>query len=183
MNADQHAGIVDFVLGRIPYADLIRKIGGDPLEQPDFILTTLNEARLTMNADDVDCTLVLAARLELLTANLAPVLAELLLQPWHHKHEDIARTLQNLCVPETADALASAALIKHEYLEYNDSQAFARKCVWALADIGTPQARAHLENLARGPHLEVVAYAQKRLDNWEGELKRKGGIRQRAAKQ
>src|SRR6478609_6047471 len=91
MNADQHAGIVDFVLGRIPYAGLIRKIGRDPLEQPDFILRALNEARLTMNADDVDCTIMLAARLELLTANLAPVLAELLLQPWHHKHEDIAR--------------------------------------------------------------------------------------------
>jgi len=121
MNADQHASIVDFVLGRIPYTDLIRQMGCDPLERPDFVLTALNDARTTMNARDLDCTIMLAARLQLLTPNLAPVLAELLLQPWHHKHEDIAGTLQDLCVPETAAALASAALIKHDYLAFNDS--------------------------------------------------------------
>jgi len=183
MNADQHAGIVDFVLGRIPYADLIRSLGCNPLEQPDFILKTLKAARQTMNADDVDCTIMLATRLELLTADLAPVLAELLLETWHHKHEDIARSLQNLCVPESADALASAALIKHEYLEYNDSHALARKCVWALADIGTSRARRHLEELARTSDPEVAAYAQKRLDNWQNELERKGRARPRADKQ
>ena len=93
------------------------------------------------------------------------------------------RVLQDLCVPETADALATAALIKHEYLEYDNSYAFARKCTWALADIGTPQALANLEYLAQTSDPDVAAYAQKRLDNWEHELHRKGRGRQHAKQQ
>ena len=37
---------------------------------------------------------------------------------------------------ESVDALARAALVKHDDLAYDES-ARARKCVWALADIGT----------------------------------------------
>ena len=109
-----------------------------------------------------------------LTADLGPVLAELLLLPWHQQHEDIAQTLQKLRVPSTVDALAKAALVKYDHLAYNDSHAFARKCTWALADIGTLEARGHLERLARAEDSEIAAYAQKRLDNWEAELHRKG---------
>jgi hypothetical protein len=65
--------------------------------------------------------------------------------------------------------------MKHDHLAYDDRHALARKCTWALADIGTPAARAHLEGIAHRGDPELAVYAQERLANWESELDRKAG--------
>jgi hypothetical protein len=157
-------------------AEFVGRTGLDPVARHEIIGSELRRALLSQDAGAIDTALLLAVRFKLLTADLAPLLAELLLVPWHQKHEDIALALQRLRVPATIDALARAAVIKHSYLAYNDSHALARKCTWALADIGTPEARAHLENLAGVDDAEIASYAQKRLDNWDDELGRKGSV-------
>ncbi len=108
-----------------------------------------------------------------LTPELVPSLTTLLLAPWHQRHEDIARALQILRDDRSTPALAIVARQKHDYLVYNQSQALARKCIWALADIGTVTARALLENLAGCDDAIVAGYAQRRLSLWEEELGRK----------
>lgn len=107
-------------------------------------------------------------------AEYVGLLVELLLADWHMKHEDITLELQRLRSPLAVPALQLTATRKFTYLRYNDSQALARKCTWALADIGTNQAKAKLIELAASGDGGVSAYAQKRLDNWELELRRKG---------
>jgi len=49
----------------------------------------------------------------------------------------------------------------------------ARKCTWALADIGTPSARSLLETLATNDNEIIAHYAQKRLEQWNS-VNRKG---------
>jgi len=107
-------------------------------------------------------------------AGLSSVLTKALLLPWHTRHEDLAHALQELKDPASVNALANAAMTKHPYLEYDNSHALARKCTWALADIGTHEARARLEELARSADDVVASYAQRRLERWEDELPRKG---------
>src|SRR4051794_19486668 len=80
---------------------------------------------------------------------LSGLLAEALRMPWHQRHEDLARALQDLKDPDSVDALFLAAQDVHEYLSYDEFFGLARKCTWALADIGTPAAKARLEELAR----------------------------------
>ena len=63
---------------------------------------------------------------------------------------------------------------QHDYLDHDECFGLARKCTWALADIGTPEARAGLDRLALSPHGMIAEFAQKRLDQWEKELQRKG---------
>jgi hypothetical protein len=109
-----------------------------------------------------------------LSRDLAGLLAEALLIPWHTRHEDIALALQVLRDPVAVDSLFKAAQSKHEYLEYDEFFGLARKCTWALADIGTVEARRRLEQLARCENRTISAYAQKRLDRWEEETERKG---------
>lgn len=99
-------------------------------------------------------------------------LCEALLADWHQSHEDVARTLQRLRDPLSVEALYTAALSRHDYLAYDDSAALARKCTWALADIGTPAARERLELLALAGE-PVAGYARKRLEAWERESGRK----------
>jgi hypothetical protein len=171
---EQQKLVIDIILGRISYEEFARSSGLDPAGQPDFAARALEETLTSQDGVTLECVLLLVERFDRLTADLAPLLATLLLQPWHYKHEDIARYLQELCIPATADALALAVLVKHDYLANNDSHAVARKCIWALADIGTPEARNHLEHLAHTPDPEIAYYAKKRLDNWQDELQRKG---------
>ena len=81
--------------------------------------------------------------------------------------------LQRLRDPRAVDALYAAALTKYEHFYYDDSHAFARKCTWALADIGTPAAQEALRLLAACDDPEVAGYAKKRLDGWTAEADRK----------
>lgn len=93
---------------------------------------------------------------------------------WHRQHEDIVHSLQLLKHAPAIDALAKAALTKHDYLAYDNSYALARKCTWALADIGTDAARDRLHALAQCDDGTIRGYAQRRLDMWDDELSRKG---------
>jgi hypothetical protein len=71
------------------------------------------------------------------------------------------------------DALERTAYAVHNYLAYDDGFALARKCTWAPADIGTPEAQQALTRLASGDNAVIASYAQKRLTNWQNELRRK----------
>ena len=102
------------------------------------------------------------------------ILIKLLNLDYHQCHEDLVLTIQQLKLPEAVDVLYSTALKKYHYLEYDELFALARKCTWALADIGTLAAQEKLRQLAGGDRQIIAGYAQKRLNNWERELHRKG---------
>lgn len=106
---------------------------------------------------------------------LCELLTEVLLEDWHFRHEDVAWTIQQLKCKGAVRALEQRALDTPEYLEWDDNYAFARKCTWALADIGTADARQALERLSNAEIPAVRKFAQKRLDQWHLELDRKGG--------
>jgi hypothetical protein len=105
---------------------------------------------------------------------LVPVLCDLLSATWHECHEDIALTLQQIRDPRASRALGQAAILKFEYLDYDNSYAFARKCIWALADIGTDEAKQWLLELSKVEDPTIAGYATRRLDLWMEELDRKG---------
>lgn len=105
----------------------------------------------------------------------APALIEILTQANHRRHEDVVTALQILKDPRASDALFHAALIQHDYLNYDEYFGLARKCTWALADIGSPTAFEYLQRLAAGSNGVVARYAQKRLERWEDESGRKTG--------
>ena len=109
-----------------------------------------------------------------LTPNIGPILVDLLVMTWHFRHEDVVLALQELKPSQAVDALYQAALVTHEYLGYDEFFGLSRKCTWALADIGTPEANRALVALTKSENETIAGYAQKRLDNWEQELHRKG---------
>ncbi len=107
------------------------------------------------------------------SADFVPVFIALLPRQNHSGHDAIVSALQHLRDPRAVDALYEAALVKYP----NEDDAYlgiARRCTWALADIGTPEARLRLEMLAAHSNALTVGYAKKRLDNWDREHARKG---------
>jgi hypothetical protein len=173
MTERQQRAIVDFSLGRINKEALNATLGFDVDGNAEAVFRLLEDATHLGDAESVGCALIIAHG-RTGDIDLVPTLVALLQAPWHLGHEDLVRWLQDLRDPRAVDALYEAALTKHEYLEYNGSHALARKCTWALADIGTTEAQQKLRLLAGAADREVARYAQKRLDVWTAEVARKG---------
>ncbi len=133
----------------------------------------LKDAAKSNNPDEVEKAVVVAFEAGL-TKDLTESLIRLMGLEWHRRHEDIARALQELKDPSAIDVLYNTALKEFEYLDYDEFYGLARKCTWALADIGTDAAKGKLYELAKCNNPKIQEYAQKRLDNWEKEIPRKG---------
>jgi hypothetical protein len=111
------------------------------------------------------------------TAGLHPevcgALIRLVEERWHTLHEDTVRGIQQLRCAGAVPALERAAHAIYEYLDYDEFFGLARKCTWALADIGTPEAYRALERLSKSSNLLIGGYAIKRLVRWQDEVARK----------
>ena len=91
---------------------------------------------------------------------------------WHTTHDNIASGFQTRSHPATAKFLYEQ-IISNKIPEF-DYKPVSRKCVWALADIGTKEAKNYLQNLSNTEDIIIKDFAVKRLVNWEKESGRKG---------
>lgn len=146
MTEEQQKAIVDFVLQRIDKSALDRAVGFDVDRSPAAVFGLVEEARTRADGDSLECALMLANG-RTSDIDLVPTLIELLRADWHTKHEDIALSLQKARDPRAIDALFETAQVQHRYLDHSPG-VLARKCTWALADIGTPEAYERLRQLA-----------------------------------
>lgn len=93
---------------------------------------------------------------------------------WHSVHDNLATGFQKRSHPQTAKFLYQQ-IVNNKIPEF-DYKPISRKCIWALADIGTPESKNYLNELALSSDEVIKGYANKRLQNWEEEMKRKGRI-------
>jgi len=129
----------------------------------DYIIGLLETAYFEQNADDVELSLYIGSSFGLIAENFTDILCKLVVADWHFQHENIASTLQILKDPKTIDSLYAAALLNLKYLEYSDVAPLARKCIWALSEIGTSEAKAKLKQLAGSDCEKVSDYALRQL--------------------
>lgn len=144
-----------------------------PSEAQKDAANRLDSAMQTQDADQVreGVTRAYAAGLHPIHSALLISLAD---ASWHFCHEDAVFGLQQLKDPAAVAILEKTAFSVHEYLNYDENFGLARKCTWALADIGTPDAHRALTRLAGCDNAVIAGYAKKRLDNWQAESHRKG---------
>lgn len=98
--------------------------------------------------------------------------SKLLQYEWHSAHDSIVSSLQYFSNPNTIDILYQTAL--NEDVDIMDYRPIARRCTWALADIGSQEAKDKLLLLSKCDNEEIRGYAQKRITNWDQEKYRKG---------
>jgi ubiquinone biosynthesis protein UbiJ len=174
MNEDQKRAIIDFAVGPgSRKKPLDAALGFDVDTDPQAVFSLLEEAMRLGDGSSIECALMVAHG-RTGDIDVVPTLIGLLRSTAHTRHEDLARWLQDLRDPRAVEALYAVALTKHEYLAYNNSYALARKCTWALADIGTESANEKLCLLAGCDDVEIAGYAQTRLARWSEEMGRKG---------
>ncbi len=187
MTEEQRDLVTRYMMTRIIYADgktrpqdnpdvlkqLNESFGFNIKEQPDKVATILEAAIGSHDARDIELALNVAGVVEFHPAFI-PLLIKMLDLPWHHSHEAIASWFQYLKAPEPVEALFRASLVQHEYRAWDENYVLARRCTWALADIGTAEAYAKLQLLAQCDIPMIAEFAQKRIDNWQKEKSRKG---------
>ena len=167
MTQDQSAAAMQFYLGSaLPEdarsADLFTAFDIDFRAHPERLRDLLHETLSSRQADDVESLLAIADHFGALTQDAVPDLCRLLLDDFHQRHEDIARYLQSLRDPKSVGALYDACFLDLPYF-WDDGDALARKCTWALHDVGTPEAFERLRALTEHPRASVIDYARKRL--------------------
>ena len=135
-------------------------------EQPDedYALTALVTSAESHFADAVEFAIRDVIAIGLRSSHVEPLIALLRLD-WHTRHEDIVGLLQCAKDDRASDVLFETATRKFSYLEYDESEGLARKCTWALADIGSARAVSHLRSLATNQNELVADYAAKRLSD------------------
>ena len=137
-------------------------------------VAAMYDALGAMDAEAVEYAVIMAWQVGLHEC-MTPVLNALSEAEFHTRHEDVVRALQVVGNVSSVGALERVAHAKHECLSYDEVFVLARKCTWALADIGTSEARAALERLSQSSEPLIGEFAQKRLVNWGAELGRKRG--------
>ncbi len=91
---------------------------------------------------------------------------------WHELHDNLAQGFQTGKNPKVA-AFLFESVMNGKIPEF-DYKPVSRKCIWALADIGTEEAKSYLEKIAQSNDEIIAGFAKKRLDNWAREAGRKG---------
>jgi len=102
-----------------------------------------------------------------IAARDAVSLSRLLLEESHELHEEIVFELGLIGDPCAIDAIARAVRIPFGYLiAWDNLHEFQRKCAYALARIGTPEARTALESLASEADPFLKEYGEEGLQHW-----------------
>lgn len=93
------------------------------------------------------------------------LLCQLLNKEWHTKHEDIVMLLKVIKSPKIIDCLYNATELQFAYLDYDDTNQFARKCIKVLSSIDNEMAIEKLKLLTNSKYPIIAEYARKELRN------------------
>lgn len=130
----------------------------------EYCLTLLEHSYENKDDNAVEEAIIIGTTIDCFSNKFSEIFCKLLVVDWHYKHEDIARILQNLKDPSTVKCLYEAALLQFDYLSYDDTYQFGRKCIKALSAIDSSEAREKLLLLTQSSISEIKQYAIKELD-------------------
>ncbi|WP_226499105.1 hypothetical protein [Pseudomonas sp. MWU16-30322] len=160
MNQQQQDLMIDLVSHRISTDRFLESLfkGGEIPE--DYLRAELETALEMKDADSVECLLIFGAVFGF-TQDCADVLCRLLVEDWHISHESIARELKVFKFPAAVDYLFRAALTCYPYIV--SEHALGVKCIHALHEIGTDNAKEKLCLLAKVGNAEMSKLATRLL--------------------
>ena len=149
-----------FLNGNQSLVGLLASAGVEVHEIPEDLLREMDSNYLSHEFIWAWCQ---AATLFGRSQRLTSILCQLLSRDDHENHEDVADTLQDLKAPQSIGCLFERTTRPLAYLDYDDNAGLARRCVWALHDIGTTSAIAKLQVLCRDERKAVASEAKERL--------------------
>lgn len=155
--------IASFYSGRIDRKIFIEEYFKGKNPENEDVLKLLRQAINMQDEDMLEEGMALISTGFFSNSAFTTEFCQLLSQPWHNDHEDIASLLQEIASPATVECLYNAVGLEFPYLAYDDTYQFARKCIKALAAIGNDEAIDRLKDLSDHEVPEIANYAKKEL--------------------
>ncbi|MBD78741.1 MAG: hypothetical protein CL840_07465 [Crocinitomicaceae bacterium] len=128
-----------------------------------FVIELLKRGVSKKDSDLIEEAIVLLSTNAFSIPTFVSKLSNLLLEKWHNKHEDIVTLLKEYHDSNTVDFLYKTALLKLEYLEYDDTYQLARKCIKSLSGINNQESIERLKLLSDYKNTIIANYAKKEL--------------------
>jgi len=133
--------LIDLDYGRISYDELLERFSINIKQDFEFVRKEMFAAIDSAEAEEIGMTLPLIW----LSGDIdkyIDILNELLINPNHRKHQEIAKGLQDYPSPTTVSFVRKALESNFDYLEYtcSESNAIAKWFSWLLYSIGTTEA-------------------------------------------
>lgn len=128
------------------------------------ICNDIKKARGYKDAEAVDLFLYLGSVISYDYNCCIDELNNLLIEPWHKKHEEIVRLLGFYKSETSVDYLYKAAIIDFDYLDYDEDYVLAGKCIRLLAKINSKKSLDKLNELSASQNEIISKSASKQLD-------------------
>lgn len=97
----------------------------------------------------------------------ADLLTKLLVKEGHDRYEDIVFELGLIGARNAVPAIVKGANTPfQELIRWGNLQEFRRKCAYALARIGTDEARAALQGMANSSDVDLREYGEEGIRHW-----------------
>ena len=153
------------IFGELSLEEFKKQCPLNIVENPMYIKKSLEEAIKAKDENDFERlhTIVWVFKLYNINAYIE-LFCKVAKEYWHHSHEDIANLLEEVASPKTINAIYDLAIMKLDYMEYDEFFNIARKCTYALGYINTPKAKEKLELLAQNENELIREYAIKQLN-------------------
>ena len=114
----------------------------------DLLKAYLNDAITHKNASRIECTIILAGALGE-DKKLLPQYESLLLEDWHHSHEDLVDIIESYGNTSNVATLQKAFNLSLPYMAYNHHYSFHRKLLYAILKLA-PQQFAQIRKAVQG---------------------------------
>ena len=114
----------------------------------DLLKAYLNDAITHKNASRIECTIILAGALGE-DKKLLPQYEKLLLEDWHHSHEDLVDIIESYGNASNVVTLQKAFNLSLPYMAYNHHYSFHRKLLYAILKLA-PQQFAQIRKAVQG---------------------------------
>lgn len=142
-----------------------KKAGVNPVDNADLFLQYMQQAIAQKNNYHLDLLIGLFGAFEACHL-VSKLIAPLLVESWHCKHEEIAVILKSVNDESAVDFLFAGATYRCDNLDYqSDYCSFACKCIHALSRINTPKALSKLQSLLAYENKIVADCALRRLES------------------
>lgn len=136
-----------------------KKLFGTEEVNHEYVMELLHDAIFTKNELELELLLMLLYHFDCVN-HYCILLSQLLIQPWHHRHDEIAGALEFEDDERLIEIWHQAALYRCDNLDYeSDYCEFNRKCLFALARIGTQDAIKCMKDISHADNPIIANHA------------------------
>lgn len=155
--------ITSLYTGSIKKAEFLKRYFNGKIYTDKSVLDLIEKGITNKDKIIIEETIVLIYTGAFAYSSFTLKLCYLLQESWHEKHEDIAMLLKEIADISSVECLYKAAELQLDYLDYDDTYQFARKCIKALSAIGNEDAIEKLQILSNSKTKKIAEYAIKEL--------------------